>query len=302
MAGISKQAFHKYNQLKPDYSLQIQSLVNEADLLRQQHPGCGVTKIYDTLQPDWIGRINAIRLLYEYGFKLRRKINYRRTTLPVSSLYCNLIEGMIVNNKNQVWQSDITYYKVGSQFYYLVFIVDVYTRQIIGYHVSDNMRAEGNLKALTQAIEAQHSADLTGLIHHSDRGSQYISVEYIEALEDKGIWISVGKCAYQNAYAERINGIIKNEFLKGWSINNLIQLQRKVKTAVKYYNSKRIHRSLPKYQCPEEFARQLVHLTTQNRPTVIIYTEGNKKLKATSRCLEFYPETEPRAPICPMVI
>lgn len=303
IAGISKQSFYKKLRLAhTDKSLKIAALISEADAIRKEHPGCGVEKIYDTLKPNWIGKNNGVALLYAYGFKLARKINYQRTTIAVSSCYQNLIEGMLITNKNQVWQSDITYIKIDNRFYYLVFIVDVYTKELLGYNVSDSLQAEANLKALSMAFESQKNHNLQGLIHHSDRGSQYIDERYLKQLQQKGIWISMGNKASENAYAERLNGIIKNEYLKKWSIKDLADLKKKTARAVKHYNNKRIHRHLPRNYTPVHFAQASVHLATQNRPKVIIYTDGKPKLKSAFSQLEFYPETEPQAPICPMVI
>lgn len=303
IAGISKQAFHKkMSRAAVDHSSQIAELVSAADRLRKTHPGCGVAKIYDTLQPAWIGKNNGIALLYSYGFKLQRKINYAKTTKPVQSAFYNLIEGMLVTAKNQVWQSDITYITVQERFYYLVFIIDVYTKAVLGYCVSDNLRAEGNLKALSMAFQSQKNSCLVGLVHHSDKGSQYVDQRYINELQARSIWISMGQKAIDNAYAERLNGIIKNEYLKGWTIKSLNDLKKKTAIAVKHYNNKRIHRHLPGKQTPQKFEQTYINLNTQNRPKVIIYTDGKPKLKSVLNQLEFYPETEPQAPICPMVI
>ena len=123
IAEISKQAFYKkLSQPVVDYSLRIAAFVDHADALRKEHPGCGVEKIYDTLKPEWIGKNNGVALLYEYGFKLNRKVNYRRTTISVRSCYLNLIEGMLVSSKNQVWQSDITYFKIADCFCFKSFV------------------------------------------------------------------------------------------------------------------------------------------------------------------------------------
>ena len=280
----------------------IGAFIAQADLLRKAHPGCGVAKIYDTLKPNWIGRVNGVKLLYSYGFKLQKRVNYKRTTFSVSSPYHNLIEGMLVTNKNQVWQSDITFIWVGERFYYLVFIIDIYTKQIVGYSVSDNMRTACNLKALHQAFRSQKGKDLSGLVHHSDKGSQYADHRYRKQLEDRGIWISMGMMAQANAYAERLNGIIKNEFLNKWSIKNFVQLKQRVKKAVDHYNNKRIHRHLPRKLTPNQFEAQLLYLDTQNRPKVIVYAEGNPKIRTASSRSNFNPETEPQDHVCPMVI
>jgi putative transposase len=302
IAGISKQAFYKkVNHPVIDNSLKIAALISEADAIRKEHPGCGVDKIYDTIKPDWIGKVNGVALLYSYGFKLNQKVNYKRTTIPVSSHYQNLIEGMLVSDKNQIWQSDITYIKIADRFYYLVFIIDVYTKQIIGYSISDNLKAEANLKALNMAFKSQKKCTLLNLIHHSDRGSQYVDERYLTQLEAKSIWISMGNKAQDNAYAERLNGIIKNEYLRKWVIVDFKNLKKKTEQAIEHYNSKRIHRHLPKKQSPEQFVKSYINLNIQNRPKVIIYTDGKPKLKSALSRLKFYPETEPQAPICPMV-
>src|SRR5699024_4694017 len=105
----------------------------------------------------------------------------------------NLIEGRVVSGPNQVWQSDITFIKVGETFYYLTFIIDVYSRRIVGYAVSKNLRAEANLRALKQALANCSTAQLKGLVHHSDRGSQYTDGRYLALLRRHNICISMGK-------------------------------------------------------------------------------------------------------------
>ena len=148
----------------------------------------------------------------ELGYRVQTKKNYQRTTVPVHSKYKNLIQGMMVQDRNIVWQTDITYFLIGDQYYYLVFIIDVYTKVILGYQASDHLRAEANLAALRMAINNSNGS-LDWLIHHSDKGGQYIDKNYISLLERYGISISMGASARDNAYAERINGTIKNEYL-----------------------------------------------------------------------------------------
>jgi transposase InsO family protein len=117
-----------------------------------------------------------------------------------------------VQNKNIVWQTDITYYLIGDQYFYIVFIIDVYTKRILGFCTSEHLRAEANLFALKMAM-SQSTGSLEYLIHHSDRGGQYINKNYVGLLRKSGIHISMGAQAQDNAYAERINGTIKNEYL-----------------------------------------------------------------------------------------
>jgi transposase InsO family protein len=249
VVGISKQAVYQYCRRQAIFDAKLVNLLTEVDELRAEHPGCGVEKMYYTLTPDFIGRDRFIETFMDLGYRIKRVKNYHRTTIPASYKYPNLIEGLLVKRKNTVWQSDITYYDIAGKFYYIVFIIDVYTRQIVGYAVSDHMRAEANIKALKIALRA-HGAPK---IHHSDRGSQYIDKGYLSLLMENGVSVSMGLQAQDNAYAERINGTIKNDYLKRWDIKSLKTLKVKVKKAVNHYNSKRIHDSLPERISPNEF-------------------------------------------------
>jgi putative transposase len=251
--GISKQAVHQYDKRQAILDNRIIDLIAEADELRAEHPGCGVEKMYYTLRPDFIGRDRFIEAFMELGYRVRRIKNYHRTTIPVYSKYSNLIEGMVISDKNMVWQSDITYFDIKGRFYYLVFIIDVYTRQIVGYAVSDHMRAEANVKALKMAIK-EHGVPM---IHHSDRGGQYVHKGYTKLLKENGVQISMGQKAQDNAYAERINGTIKNDYLKHWKVESFEMLKRKVKQAVMHYNTKRIHSALPNRVTPDTFAKNI---------------------------------------------
>jgi len=300
IGGVSKQAVHQRNNADHHWRMKLAELQIQVDEIRAIHSGCGLEKLYDTLKPSWIGRDKFISVFMELGYRVRKRLNFTRTTIPSSLRYPNLIQGLLVWDKNRVWQTDITYFEVGNSFYYIVFIIDIYTKVIRGYQVSDHMRAEANLKALSMALkEAPHTA---GLIHHSDRGGQFTDLKYRGLLTAHGIHISMGLIAQENAYAERINGTIKNEYLNYKTINSLEDLKREVKKAVEHYNEKRIHKYLPGKQAPREFEKELLHLSTQNRPKVIVYTEGNSKIRPASSRPDFNPETEPQDHVCPMVI
>nr|WKN37699.1 DDE-type integrase/transposase/recombinase [Tunicatimonas sp. TK19036] len=180
--AISKQAVYQYAKRQQLFDQQVSQLILEADELRRQHPGCGLEKMYYTLQPTFIGRDRFIELMMSLGYRLKKKKNYRRTTLASRIYYPNLIQGLQVDGPSQLWQSDITYIMVGERYYYAVFLLDVYTKEVVGYQVSDHMRATANLSALEMALKA-HKAPK---IHHSDRGSQYLYHKYIGLLKHKG--------------------------------------------------------------------------------------------------------------------
>jgi putative transposase len=246
VAGISKQAVSQYASRQLLHDEKIRCLLAQAQDLRAEHPGCGVEKMYYTLAPDFIGRDRFVDLFMDLGFRLKKSRNYRRTTYAGNLDYPNLIKGLYVSRPSLVWQSDITYIQTGNRFYYAVFILDVYTRKIVGYRVSEHMRATANLEALRMALK-DHDAPV---IHHSDRGSQYGCKQYLELLKEHGSQISMALSAQDNAYAERINRTIKEEYLDHWKPQNFTQLKKCVSKAVANYNMKRLHKNIQR-QSPQ---------------------------------------------------
>jgi hypothetical protein len=293
--GASKQAVHQYSKRQTIFDEEVTVLLSEIQKLRREHPGCGVEKMYYTLKPSFIGRDRFIELFMDLGFRIKRNKNYKRTTFG-SKFYCpNFIQGMLLYSPSQVWQSDITYISVSDRFYYVVFIIDVYTKVIVGYQVSDNMRAEANVKALTMAFKEHNPPN----IHHSDKGSQYIYKGYTELLRSNGVTISMGETAMDNAYAERINLTIKSEYLDYWKPQCFDQLKRMVKKAVTYYNEKRPHNYILR-KTPMDFYKEVLSLKMHDRPTAMIYTEGRKIEKGFEPFLDF-STTNTLAPNCPII-
>lgn len=272
--GVSKQAVHQAKRRQAAFDSELSELVVLAHQLKEEHPGCGVEKMYYSLRPKFMGRDKFCEVFLGLGFGVKPLKNYHRTTYSGAFHYPNLIEGMVVTRPYQVIQSDITYFHLNGEHYYLVFIIDIYTRLIVGFSVNDHLRAQANLDALKEALKVMEYQPWE-LIHHSDRGSQYSSNSYTKLLTGKQIKISMGMVAWENAYAERINGTIKNEYLKRWTIKDFADLKKKVKKAVENYNSKRLHRAFKMKYTPRGFYEKLVDLTAQERPTVIVYSEGN---------------------------
>jgi putative transposase len=263
--------------------------------IREIHPGMGLRKMYNQFEPEDIGRDAFIALGLQAGFRLKAVTNPARTTFSIkSNRYPSLLEGKRFTDVNQVWTSDITYFRFSTQnsaqnsaqgntqnglpfsrFYYIVLIMDVYSRRIIGYSLADNMRAENNIKALRMALQLRGIENYEGkLIHHSDRGSQYISNDYTNLLEDYGIQISMCSNVLENAHIERANGTIKNEYLHRWSIQSVYQLKQRVKQAVKSYNN-RLHNSIGK--TPIEFEKFIQQIPKNERRVLelFIYNKYN---------------------------
>ena len=264
--GLTKQAVAQYAVRQKVFDTKVAQMVLEADELRQEHPGCGVEKMYYTLKPDFIGRDRFIELMMELGYRLKRKKNYKKTTIASKIYYPNLIKGMTIDRPSVVWQSDITYIPIGERHYYAVFIIDVYTKEIVGYKVSDNMRAQANVDALKMALKNNQAP----VIHHSDRGSQYTYKVYTDLLKQRGSQLSMALSAQDNAYAERINRTIKEEYLDYWKPKDFNQLKRMTAKAVKNYNSKRLHNNNDRMS-PKTFIDQFSLLRPQQRKLITIF-------------------------------
>jgi hypothetical protein len=299
VVGVSKQAVQQAKSRQYTFDQELVELIVLADELKSHHPGCGVEKMYYTLKPSTMGRDKFCEIFLGLGYGVKPVKNYQRTTIRGLIDYPNLIEGMAITRPFQVIQSDITYFSIGDRFYYLTFIIDVYTRIIVGYEVSDHLRVEANLKALKMAL-AYMSFEPHDLIHHSDKGSQYSSNAYTRLLKANSIHISMGEVAWENPYAERVNGIIKNEYLKRWNIADFNDLKKMTKKAVHHYNSLRKHRAFKMKYSPYAFLKNVVDLSAQERPTVIVYTDGRKNFTGVSNPCEVCPREEPLAHICPM--
>jgi transposase InsO family protein len=152
---------------------------------------------------------------------------------------------------NQVWVSDITYIRTGDKFAYLSLITDRYSRKIVGWHLSDNLGMEGCLEALKKALST--CRDTSGIIHHSDRGIQYCSHPYTKLLTQKGMQISMTEenHCYENGLAERVNGILKDEYMLESRFKDINQARRTCAQAIMLYNTRRPHWAL-KLRTPEE--------------------------------------------------
>jgi len=254
--GCSKQSVHqKMNRSSREWELEILLLPLIAEL-RQEHPGVGARQLYLILEPVNIGRDRFEALCFANGFKLGHRPAFKRTTDSTGvTRFPNLIEGKEFNGINQVWVSDITYYQIGEDFFYLTFIMDLYSRRILGYSVSKRLFTEQTtLPALQMALTLRHP--VSGLIFHSDGGGQYYCKAFQKLLQEHQIKSSMGEVVYDNPFAERINGTIKNQYIKGYNPTDFTTLVTMTKRAVQNYNRIRPHSSL-KQKPPEAFEKLL---------------------------------------------
>ena len=277
IVGISKQNFYKRmkkQQIDETFNQRLLELVIE---VRKDHPRLSARKIHKMLKIQGIGINKFEEFISANGLKVRKYRSAIITTRSKRFNYPNRIFGLKINSINSLWTSDITYFITKEQTYYIVLLIDVYSRRIVGYTASDNMLAVNNLKSLKMAFALRKQYKYEFLIHHSDKGSQYGSDIYLEALGKAEIKISMAGNSLENAYSERVNGIIKNEYLIHHEIKSLKKLQTTLTKVVKLYNEKRPHLELG-YLSPVQFEKEIDRMPIKERPQMVLYDfRKNKK-------------------------
>ncbi len=252
--GVTRQAYYQHFWSMTDHVVEEDLIVQEVLQIRKNHRWMGGRKLYEKLYPFMLehqikmGRDAFFDLLSYHGLLIRRRKRRIVTTNSSHWLrkYPNLIRDFVPTAPNQLWVSDITYWKINNRDVYINLITDAYSRYIVGYHGAPTLEAIESIKALKMALKTIKNNQPESLIHHSDRGVQYCSSDYVKLLQDNGIEISMTENGdpLENAIAERINGIIKNEYLIDYSVDNIDNAQQLLKKAVELYNYDRPHMSI----------------------------------------------------------
>jgi putative transposase len=277
IAGFTRQAHYAYLKRREAFDLQYRLVEDTIGNIRQKHSQMGLRKIWYLVKPDWIGRDIFIAIGVDLGLEIPKPKNYQRTTFSTRcNLYDNLTIDLLINDINQVWVSDITYIFIDNTFYYLTFIEDVYSRRILGWSASRTLQATASCTALKRALKTRSGMDLSNLIHHSDKGTQYTSNQYLNILNKYNTAVSLCNSVYENAHIERFNGIIKHEYLLPAKIKNFSHLLTEVKKSVEYYNNSRPHYSL-NLSTPVEFENKLSQIPVAERQPLIMWSENKNK-------------------------
>lgn len=223
--------------------------------IRTEQPRVGVRKIHIMLFLTGLvfGRDALFTLLGKHGLLIKPRKNYHRTTQSNHRYrkYKNLIKNREVKSANEVFVADLTYIKLEAGHCYLSLITDLYSRKIVGWNLSEGLDLESSEIALKMALS--QVKDFSKLIHHSDRGTQYCSPRYVKHLESRGARMSMTEelHVYENAVAERVNGILKNEFIRVRELSSFRQAYKVISRAIETYNEKRLHTAL-NYKTPSE--------------------------------------------------
>ena len=232
-------------------------IIELVQAIRRTNKQMGGKKLYSLLRENihninaGIGRDKFFDLLSRWELLVKRRRKYALTTQSYHRFrtYPNKLLSFKASKPHQAWVCDITYLRVKKGFVYLFLITDAYSRKIVGWELRDSLGIEGAMRALHKALK--QCPDSSGLIHHSDRGFQYCSNEYVRRLKTNGIDISMaeaGNC-YENAMAERVNGILKEEYGLDETFDDARQALQATTQGIKSYNEQRPHWSL-KLQIP----------------------------------------------------
>jgi len=249
--GKSRQAYYKKNWELSDQEQEDLIVLDMVAQVRRELPGLGLRKLYMCLYRPFrsngikMGRDKLNTLLRKHGLLITKKKRQPKTTQSNHWFrkYNNLLKGVDITASEQVWVADITYISIGYDFNYLSLITDAYSRKIMGYHLHHQLTNEGTIKALKMALSNRSNHNY--LIHHSDRGVQYCSYDYVDILRKEGIEISMTEFgeAYENPIAERVNGILKTEFGLSQVFRSRTQALVAVRRSIVAYNQLRPHMS-----------------------------------------------------------
>lgn len=254
--GVTRQAYYQNNWKAIDVSIEEDLILTEVQKIRKYHQRMGTRKLYEKLQPFMLehqikmGRDALFDLLSANHLLVRKRKRRIQTTQSFHWLrkYPNLIRDFIPTAPNQLWVSDITYWKINGSFVYVSFITDAYSHKIVGYHVAETLESIETIQALKMALSSLilNPESHFQFIHHSDRGVQYCHHKYVKLLQDNNIKISMTESGdpLENAVAERVNGIIKEEYLQDYKVKNIKEAKKVLDFVVKLYNEERPHNSI----------------------------------------------------------
>lgn len=250
---MSVQNYYARRSARRRQEVDLDLLLNLVRAERELQPRLGVRKLYHLIAPELraadvkLGRDRMFAQLRQAGYLvLRKPSEWPKTTKvdPTLPVFKNLVQGRRLTRPNQVWAADITYIRTQEAFMYLALITDHWSRKIVGYHLGETLEAREALKALSMALTGLRPKECP--IHHSDRGCQYASHAYVRAVSTAGMAMSMTQEHHsaQNALAERVNGILKQEYWLDANFETRGAARRAITQGIMLYNTRRPHTAL----------------------------------------------------------
>jgi putative transposase len=288
LLGITRQAYYQHGWREQVGSIEEELVLQQVLNIRTHHRRMGGRKLFELLEPFMLehqikmGRDGLFDLLASNHLLVRRKRRSVRTTQSYHWLrkHPNLIKEFVPKGPNELWVSDITYLRTPKGFLYISLITDAYSHKVMGCHIAESLESLETIQALRMALK-QYERSEKELIHHSDRGAQYCSADYVELLQENNIAVSMTQSGdpLENAIAERINGIIKSEYMDLYQITNLTQGKQRLQEAVNLYNNERPHFSIGLLTPENVYSNNLEVINLWKKPRKVIPTPH-------SACLE----------------
>ncbi len=280
MFGLSRQSYYKNKTSRIKRNADLTIVRDMVMRIRCKMPRIGTRKLYYLIKDELnvlhikIGRDVLFNFLRAEHLLIKPKRSYVKTTNSKHWMkkYPNIIKNIEVTKPEQLWVSDITYIQTEQGHNYLSLITDAYSKKIVGYELLDNLSADGPLKALESALKnREYKHDL---IHHSDRGLQYCSSDYINKLNLNNIKVSMTENGdpYENAIAERINGILKYEFLIIDGFKNHLEALKVIKESIGIYNAERPHLSCEMLTPNQTHLQQEIQIKKWKKKTSKVFT------------------------------
>jgi len=254
--GVTRQAYYQNSWKGIEISIEEDLLLKEVQSIRKSHKRMGTRKLYEKLHSFMsdhqikMGRDALFDLLSSNHLLVRKRKRRIQTTQSFHWLrkYPNLIREFTPTGPNHLWVSDITYWRINGGHVYISFITDAYSHKIVGFHLAETLEAVESVQALKMALSGffMEPGGHFQLIHHSDRGVQYCSYEYVKLLQDNNIKISMTENGdpLENALAERVNGILKDEYLIDSTVTSIEEARKVLTKSVSLYNEDRPHMSI----------------------------------------------------------
>lgn len=279
--GCTRQNFHQ-RMVRQGNKMELERrILEEVRLWRQHHPQMGSRTMYHSMKRAGIELSVGVTVFEKLMSRSGLTIGKMKSSFPRTSdgkgkgNYRNLTNGLVLNNTNQLMSTDITYFWVGQQWFYLFILKDVYSQNLLSLIPSQNMNGEHAVRMLKEVEKTRHAVDLRGCILHSDNGSQFDSMAFLSNVQRLGMRVSRAACCEENGSCEQMNHIVKNMYLKHFGIRTFEELVTACRKTKRLMNTQRSVKQLG-YRTVQEFERYILDLEPAQRPQKELYDFSTK--------------------------